>query len=176
MLELDIRLDTNLRDRAIEAVEKFVATHGTPVSRSQIAGLLQIASNEPDLISRYAGNQKERAEKRLMGMKEGDNKTRLENEVDFWKLVVDLCAGKGAQHAWSLLKQCESEIPTELKCSKPHPSAPSDERDRYQRTKSKQDAWVRQWKCDHCPGFFRHFCAEYLCRKATERGNHNANR
>lgn len=174
MLELDIRLDTDLRDRAIVAVEKFVSTHGTPVSRSQIAGLLQIASNEPDLISKYAGNQKERAEKRLIGMKEGVNKTRLENEVDFWKLVVDLCAGKGAQHAWSLVKQCESEIPTELQSKKPHPSAPRDERDSYQRTKSKQDAWVRQWNRNHYPGFFRHFCAEYLYRITPERGNHHA--
>jgi hypothetical protein len=168
MLELDIRIDTDLRDRAVKAVEAFVREHETPVSRSQIAGLLQIASNEPNLIAKFADNQRQRAEKRLIGMRDGPNKSRLESEVEFWKLVTSLSVGKGGNIPWSLAKQCESEIPAELQCNKPPPSAPQEERDSYQRTKSKQDAWVRQWIRDHYPAFFRRFCAEYLCRMPPE--------
>lgn len=171
MLELDIRIDTTLRDRAIEAVKKFVATHGTPVSRTQIAGLLQIAGNEPGLISRYAGNQKERAENRLEGMKDGDNRTRLENEVDFWKLVVDLCAGKGGQHAWSLAQEYEKQMPDHLKnLVKPHPTDKSG-REIYNRVMTERNQREKQWNRDHYPGFFRHFCAEYLYRMPLEQGN-----
>lgn len=171
MLDLDIRIDTDLRDRAVNAVEKFVNLHRTPVSRTQIAGLLQIAGNEPNLLAKFAGNQKERAEKRRDSLKDSDPKRqRFGDEIDFWTLIVGLCAGKGTQHEWSLAKQCESEIPAELRCKKPHPSAPREERDSYQRTKSKQDTWVRQWNRDHYPAFFRHFCAEYLCHMPPEKG------
>ncbi|MDW8266678.1 MAG: hypothetical protein RMJ52_15250 [Gemmataceae bacterium] len=168
MLELDIRIDTDLRDRAVEAVKEFVKKHGTPVSRTQIAGLLQIAGNEPGLISRYAGNQKERAEKRLIGMKEGDNKTRLENEVDFWKLVVDLCVGKGSQHDWSLAQECEKQMPDHLKnLVKPHATDKSG-RETYNRLMAERNQYEKQWNRDHYPSFFRHFCAEYLYRMPPE--------
>jgi hypothetical protein len=170
MLDLDICIDTELRDRAVKAAEEFTATKGYPVSRTQIAGLLQIAGNEPHLISKFAGNQKERAQKRLTGMRDNDPKAgRFGDEIDFWTLVVDLCAGKGAQRDWSLARQCESEIPAEMQCKKPHPSAPREERDNYQRTKLNQEAWVRQWNRDHYPAYFRHFCAQYLYRMPPEK-------
>jgi hypothetical protein len=169
MLDLDIRIDTDLRERAVKAIEEFTGTKGHPVSRTQIAGLMQIAGNEPHLISKFASNQKERAEKRRDSLKDSDPKRqRFGDEIDFWALIVGLCAGKGLQHTWSLAKQCESEIPAELQCKKPHPSAPHEERDSYQRTKSKQDAWVRQWNRDHYPAFFRHFCAHYCYRMPPE--------
>src|SRR4051794_30018040 len=116
MLELDVEIDTDLRDRAVRAVEDFVRDNGTPVSRSQIAGLIQVAANEPDLLGRFAGNQKDRAEKRAADMKEGDRKRALQAEVAFWELVRLLCEGKGAKCSWSLLQAREAAaVPPDLK-------------------------------------------------------------
>jgi hypothetical protein len=171
MLDLDIRIDTDLRDQAVNAVEGFVNAHGTPVSRTQIAGLLQIAGNEPDKISDFAGKQKERAEKRLDGMKEGDNRTRLENEVEFWKLVTSLSVGKGGNIPWSLAQECEKELPAHLKnLAKPHPTDKSG-REVYNRLTAEKGQRARQWNRDHYPAFFRHFCAQYCYCMPPERGS-----
>ncbi len=168
MLDLDIHIDTDLRDRAINAVEETVTAHGTPVSRTQIAGLYQIAGNEPELIAKFAGNQKQRAEKRLNGMKDGDTKTRLENEVEFWKLVTSLSVGVGGNIAWSLAHECEKALPADLKnLVKPHPTDKSG-REAYNRLTADKSRRERQWNRDHYPGFFRHFCAQYLYRKPPE--------
>jgi len=174
MLEIDIRIDTDLRDRAFHAVDAFVDAHGAPVSRTQIAGLLQIAFNEPDKISQFAGNQKERAEKRLIGMKEGDNKTRLENEVEFWKRVTSLSGAKGGAIPWSLAQECEKEMPAHLKnLVKPHPTDKSG-REAYNRLIAEKERRARQWNRDHYPAFFRHFCAHYCYRMPPERGSQHA--
>jgi hypothetical protein len=171
MLEIDIRIDTDLRDRAINTVETFVKEHETPVSRTQIAGLLQIAGNEPELIAKFAGNQKERAEKRLKGMKEGDNRTKLEKEVEFWKLVTSLSVGVGGNIPWSLAQECEKALPANLKnLVKPHPTDKSG-RETYNRLTVEKRRRERQWNRDCYPGFFRHFCAEYLYRMPPERGS-----
>lgn len=173
MLDLDIRIDTDLRSQAVNAVEEFVQAHGTPVSRSQIAGLMQIAANEPDKISKFAGNQKDRAEKRLKGMKEGDTKTKLENEVEFWKLVTSLSVGVGRNTPWSLAQECEKDMPAELKnLVKPHPTDKSG-REAYNRLIAEKSRRERQWNRDHYPAFFRHFCAHYCYRMPPERGSQN---
>jgi hypothetical protein len=171
MAELDIEIDTDLRERAITAVEEFVRDHGTPVSRSQIAGLMQIAANEPRLLAQFAGNQKERAEKRAAGLREGERKVELEAEVAFWERVKLLSEGKGAKCPWSLLQAREAAVPATLKLEKLPPGAALSREDRAKRDQKKRDLeeWERQWNLGHYAGFFRHFCAHYLYRHPPEK-------
>jgi hypothetical protein len=169
MLDLDVRIDTELLERAVAEVDGFVNKHGTPVTRTQIAGLQQIAVNEPDKIANFASKQKERAEKRLQGIKESDPKyQKFQSEIVFWAMVSNLCSGKGAQVSWSLLKLREQEMPADYRLDKPHPSAPAEERNRFHQIQSQKAQWERRWNRDHFPAFFRHFCAHYKYRKPAK--------
>lgn len=180
MHDLDIRIDTELRDRAVRAAEEFTRTNGHPVRRTQIAGLMQIASNQPDKISKFAGNHKQRADKRLLELEERARRrelsekdlasqARLASEVEFWKLVTHLSAGAGGNIPWSLAQECEKEMPAHLKnLVKPHPSDKSG-RETYNRLTAERRSREQQWYRDHYPGFFRHFCAEYCYRMPPEK-------
>jgi hypothetical protein len=168
MPPLDVEIDTVLREKALQAVEAFVCQHGTPVSRTQIAGLMQVASNEPSLLSRFAGSQKNRAEKRAAGPK-----TELTAEIAFWALVQSLGEGKGAKCPWSLLQEREAALQhrPDLHLDKLPPGAllSREDRDRRDQKRRDREAWVRSWDREHYPGFFRHFCAHYVFRMPPEK-------
>lgn len=170
MLELDIQIDTELRARAVSAAETFIRASGTPVSRAQIAGLVQIAANEPGLLSRFAGSQRDRAEKRAAGMREGDRKAELQNEVAFWELVRMLCEGQGKNCSWSLLQVREAVLDAP-RVEKLAPGTALSKEDRARRDEKKKAAedWERAWARDHYTGFFRHFCAHYVYRLPTDK-------
>ncbi len=173
MLELDIEIDTELREKALEAIDEFVRAHGTPVLRSQIAGLLQVASNEPGLLSRFAGTQKDRADKRAAGLCDGDRKTELTAEIAFWALVRLLSEGKGAKCPWSLLQAREAALrgrPDLHLPALPAGAALSrEERDQRDQKRRELEAWARQWDREHYTGFFRHLCAHYLFHMPREK-------
>jgi hypothetical protein len=173
MPELDVEIDGDLLRRAVESVDGFVNVHRTPVSRSQIAGLLQIACNEPGLLSRYAGNQKERAQKREASVR-NERKADFQDEIEFWKLVQGLCEGKGKGHAWSLLQAREAAEPAGLKLEKLAPGTALTKQDQERRKQTEADrrAWARRWDLDHYAAFFRHFCAHYLYRMPPPAGKH----
>lgn len=171
MSELDIAIDTELRERALQAVNDFVRDHGTPVARAQMAGLLQVAANEPDLLDSFAGNQKTRAEKRLAGMNEGPRRTALVAEAAFWDLVRQMSKGKGAKVPWSLLQAREAAVPDERKVEKLPPGTALTKEQREQRLQKEKELkeWLLQWDLDRYAGFFRHFCAHYLYHLSFEK-------
>jgi hypothetical protein len=162
-MELDIAIDTELRERALEAVRTFLAGHGTPVSRSQIKGLLQVAANEPTLLDRYAGKQKERAQKRELSVRE-DRRDAFRNEAQFWELIQLLCQGRPPKAAWSLEQMRAGLLPAEYVLAALPPGArlSPEEQSARGRKKTLREEWERRWNRDYYPGFFRHFCAEYL--------------
>jgi hypothetical protein len=171
MPEIDVEIDTDLRERAIKAVEDFVGSNDTPVSHTQIAGLMQVAANEPRLLPRFAGKQKERAERRADDLREGEHKKKLVAEAAFWELVKQLCEGKGAKCLWSLLQAREKAVPESLRLEKlpPGTALSRDERDKRDRKKKELEEWERAWDLGHCTGFFRHFCAHYLYCMSSEK-------
>jgi hypothetical protein len=166
MTDRDVEIDTNLRQRAIDAVESFVRDKGTPVTRAQIAGLMQIAVNEPHVLGDFAGKQKERARKRADDLKEGGLKDLLEAQIDFWERVKLLSEGKGAKCPWSLLQAREAAIPEERKLEMlpPGTALSPTQREERERKKRELEAWKHEWDVAHYGGFFRHFCAHYLYR------------
>jgi hypothetical protein len=171
MPELDVEIDTDLRERAARAVEEFVGANGIPVSRAQLTGLMQVAANEPGLLSRFAGNQKERAQRRATPMKEGDRKAQLLAEAAFWDLVKLLCEGKGARCPWSLVQAREAALPESRRLEKlpPGTALSAGEREKRDRKKKELEEWERAWDLGHYTGFFRHFCAHYLYRMPPEK-------
>lgn len=174
MADIDVEIDTVLREKAIHVVDEFVRSHDTPVSRSQIAGLLQVASNEPSLLSRFAGSQKDRAKKRADGLREGDRKEeKMQAEVAYWALVQELSEGKGAKCPWSLLQAREAALQArpDLHLEKLPPGAKLSSEDRKRRDEKQAvlKTWERQWNREHYLGFFRHFCAHYLFLMSAEK-------
>ena len=171
MLNLDVVIDTDLRERAISAVEKYIADYqpyrdprDPVVSRSQVTGLMQIALNEPGKLGQFAGKQKQRAEDRAEGRGEGDQKKKLLDQAAFWELVRTLCEGLGARCLWSLLQAKKAAIPLALILEKlpPGTALSSEDRAKRERKKGELEAWEREWDHDYVPGFFRHFCADYM--------------
>src|SRR4051812_26027934 len=92
--ELDVLIDGAWRQRACHAAEEFIRNHGAHVHRAQIAGLLQIAVNEPRLLAPFAGKQKDRAQKREESVKNPEHRAQLAAEVLFWEYVQNLAEGK----------------------------------------------------------------------------------
>ena len=157
--------DTVYRDKAIEIVDGFVAEHGeygTPVDRSQIHGLRQIAIQQPGVIKSFADHQRGRVEKKLetAGQK---SRPKLETQAAFWKLIADLCEPR--KLPWSPATEAESQIPAELRSenipAKVKGMTPED-RGRRNRLAKEQREWLERWNTDHVPAFFQRFCTHYL--------------
>jgi hypothetical protein len=165
VLQHDVLADTVLRERASAAVDGLVQAHGYPVERAQVAGLRQVAANEPRLLKGFADKQKERADKRYQETRRQD----FEHESRFWELVADLCAGSQPRHPWSLAQEAEAALPPELrdvrapaggKQSAAEQAALRTRRDERQQRLQAWFAWAY-------PAFFQHFCAHYLYRMST---------
>jgi hypothetical protein len=162
MSELDVLADTDFRERAIAAVEKFIATYGCPVARSQIAGLRQIAAHEPRLLPDFAGKQKMRADKRYLDSNQKNE--HYAHESRFWELIVNLCNGTQPKHPWSLAQARDQALPGGLRVEKQAPGArlSKEEQAALKQRKDDRERWLRRWEQEHYPIFFQRFCAHYL--------------
>jgi hypothetical protein len=172
MPELDIVADTELRERAIAAAADFVRHHGYPVARSQIAGLLQIAGNEPGRLSDFCGKQRERALRRKETTTRAERQAHYQAEADFWSLVQQLAAGVGAKVPWSLRKLRDSAArPADCTVTPLEAGAKLTREQQAARKETERRArhWEQEWDRDHYPIFVRHFCAEYLHHKPPEK-------
>jgi hypothetical protein len=139
MAELDVLGDTTLYDAAVRAAVEIIADKGHPVTRAQIAGLRQIAANEPKELITFAEHQRTRAAKR-----------HNDSEAAFWERVKILCGEKAPKNGWCLGQLRNSEIPAEL--------------DQQARKKQREE-----WDREYFPVFFQHFCAEYLHKMPPEK-------
>ena len=156
MAELDIEIETTLREQAIAALEAYFREVGPgPVTRSQIHGLLHIAVNEPGKVADFAGGQKTKAEKR-----------GREAEGKFWDVVSSVCKGSKSPlrgHHWSLKGLRDASLPTAL--NEPAAAGTSrEEQEANRRRKRDRVLWDERWQRDHVGPFFRHFAAHYLYR------------
>lgn len=156
MNQVNVRADTELRDRAIEAVESFVAQYDYPVSRSQITHLRQIAANEPAFLIEYANHQQSRVSKQLASVTGTTKRHKLESEKAFWELIKTLCIGRPPTFSWSLLQAQELLLPTKLRIS-PLPSGAKLARTEQESRKQaieKVKRWKQEWDKAHFPLFF----------------------
>lgn len=170
MVELDVLADTVFRDEAAKAVDAFVSRHVCPVERAQIAGLRQIAANEPGKVLDFAKHQRDKAAKKLEGTKNEQKRARLDGEVAFWDLVSRLCgtSGTGPAH-WSLASLAEETASPDCRVGKkPHGSAPAEEHKRYNDARDRLAKWRKLRQSEDYPVFFARFCAHYLYRMSQQ--------
>jgi len=173
MPELDILADTELRDRAVGSVDQFAQERGCPVSRAQVAGLRQIAAQEPGMLPSFANKQKMRSDKRYADS--GKKNERFVHESRFWELVAQLCNGTQPRQPWSLTQARDAALPAELRQQKQAPGAhlSKEEQAALKQQKDDRDRWLKRWEAEHYPLFFQHFCAHYLYRLATTQHEEN---
>ena len=166
MVNLDILADTVFRDEAAKAVDAFVHEHDCPVKRAQIAGLRQIAANEPARLLEFGKHQREKAARRLEATRRDDKRAEFEGQIAFWDLVSRLCgASGGGETSWSLSKLAEEQAPADCRgVHRPPGNAPAEEHRAYREAKARADAWQAQRKAEDYPVFYQRFCAHYLYR------------
>jgi hypothetical protein len=183
MVNFDIAADTGLGQRALEAAATFVADAVSdpvekedewPISRSQIAGLRQIASIEPSKVKEFADNQRTKAANRLEGTTREDKKRKLENEVNFWLLVKALCDGGPAARGFSLADLRKQAVRERYPDESLPPGAQLTAAQQAERKAQKDERlrWERDWDHGGFSTFFQRFCAELVFR-LTERTTGN---
>jgi hypothetical protein len=168
-LGLEIEADTDLRERAVAAVDSFVEKHGCPVARAQIAGLRQVAANEPGELVDFAENQRRRADARMQ-LARGDRQEHFAAEASFWELVRALCNGTAPKYPWSLTQARDQALPAGLRVEKQPPGArlSKEEHAAIKERKDRRDAWHRRWESGRYAAFFQRFCAHYLYHLARQ--------
>jgi hypothetical protein len=167
MTLLDLLSDTTYRDRAVRELHPLVQNaREFPVETSQIHGLRQIARQQPARVSEFARHQKERAERKYEIASE-TTKLKLEAEIAFWTLVINLCGASTSD--WSVLKEGRDRLPEELReenIPEKQSGMTPEERTRRNELKERQRDWLNQWINEHIPVFFQRFCTQCLYRKA----------
>jgi hypothetical protein len=136
------------------------------VKRSQIEGLRQLASNEPSKVLDFAKHQRERAERR----NEQRHSPGLDDEIAFWKLVVEVCGTATTSTVpWSLRKFAQELAPSDCHVpSRPPGSAPPEQHKAYREAKERARHWEDQRIAEDYPAFFQRFCAHYLYLLANQ--------
>ncbi len=173
MLEIDIAADTELGQRAIEAVDRYIRDNASgpfqkaedwPISRAQIAGLRQIAVNEPAMVGEFANHQRTKVQAKLDTTTNEKRRQELEAEIAFWELVRELCDGKPPKFSWSLTQARDQALPAELREEKQPPGTQMTKEQQAARKnkRERRERWQRQWDLDHYPAFFQRFCIHYL--------------
>ena len=173
MLDIDIAADTELGQRAIEAVDRYLRENGVgpfreekdcPISRSQIAGLRQIAQNEPAKVREFAEQQRKKAKAKLDTTTNEERQRELKAEIAFWELVRGLCEGKPPKFSWSLTQARDQALPAELQDEKQPPGAhlTKEQQAARKHKREQRERWQRQWELDHYAAFFQRFCVHYL--------------
>jgi hypothetical protein len=156
-------------------VRDFCREHGFPVERSQMAGLRQIAGNEPGLLKEFLDHQRDRAQRRFQSS--GQRNEKFAAEIKLWDLVGQLCAGRPPRCEWSLEQDASAAVPAELRTEKLPPGAKlsREEQGARRQRDAARDKFLAEWRLRAYPLFFQHFCAEYLYRKATHSGEEGSN-
>ena len=163
MTLIDFLSDTVYRQQAVKQLRQLLGKNKKfPVEPSQIHGLRQIARQEPGRVKGFADHQRKRAE-RKRETASVNAQQRLESEIDFWTLVVNLC--NGTTSAWSVIQERDSRIPVDLQ-NKPDMSR----RERGE-IRERRDEWCKRWDNEHIPAFFERFCTHCLfCIAKAEMG------
>ncbi len=173
MLEIDIAVDTDLSQRAIEAVQQYVRQRAEesyrspddwPIRRSQISGLCQITMKEPRRVGEFAERQRKKAAAKLETITKEERRAELEAEIAFWEQVKGLCDGRPPRFTWSLAQARDQALPAELQEEKQPPGArlTKEQKEARKQKREKRERWQRQWESDHYAVFFQRFCAHYL--------------
>jgi hypothetical protein len=157
--------DTTFSVQAAAAVDGFMHTNGCPVKRSQISGLRQIATNQPSRVKDFAEHQRRRAERRMQNASR-HAQDKIQKEVDFWKLIANLCDGRPPRCSWSLQQEAEAALPEHLKVAPTVPGGKLTKEEQAQRaaTKKQQHDWLVSCKDQYHRAFFQRFSAHYLYR------------
>ena len=165
MAAVDVLADTLFGDQDTVAVDWFVGAHEFPVRNSQIAGLQQVAINEPWRVKEFADTQRKRAEKKFERASPGAQQA-IGDEIAFWNLVSELCEGKARHAPSSLLQRAEAMLPADLRLGDVAPKSQLTMEERAERTalKERRQQWLDAWRKEHYPAFFRRFCAHYRYR------------
>lgn len=169
MSTLDLLSDTVYREQACERLDDLLDDRQRfPVSRAQLYGLRQIARQQPLEVREFARHQRTRAERKSKTA--SGQEADLDAEIDFWKLVGDLCdstsgwsvRGEGLEHAPA--EHREENIPP-----KRAGMTPAERALRKQLTSGRRE-WLKNWDREHIPAFFERFCLEALYREGTRGG------
>lgn len=178
MTILDLLSDTVYRDQAVKKLHPLVQNATEfPVETSQIHGLREIARQQPASVSSFARHQKERAERKYEIASEM-TKLKLEEEIAFWTLVINLCGSPNSD--WSVRKEGHAHLPEELReknIPEKRPGMTQEEQTHRNALKERQREWLNRWVNEHIPVFFQRFCTQCLYRKAImeERWKDNKN-
>uniref|UniRef100_A0A7C2C4U7 Uncharacterized protein n=1 Tax=Thermus islandicus TaxID=540988 RepID=A0A7C2C4U7_9DEIN len=155
MLEIDIAADTELGQRAQEAVKQYLRQHGEewyrcsddwPIARSQISGLRQIALNEPRQVAAFAEHQRQKAEAKHKTTKKEERQAELEAEIAFWELIKQLCDGKPPKVPWSLTQARDKALPAELQEERQPPGAKltKEQQEARKQKQAQRESWLRR--------------------------------
>lgn len=166
MRDVDILLDTDLADIAVQQASTFLETlpnqfdneKDWPISRTQLSGLRLIAANEPHRLAAFAGKQREKVK---------GNEQKAENARRFWQLVENLCNRNSPE--WSLEKHIGDQMPDELQEQRVEPGTrlTKEEQAERKRQKTMRDTWLDEHRRHIYPRFFGRFCAHLLCELAN---------
>ncbi len=173
LYDVALVVDGELGRRAIQAVDEYLKEYGDteyraerdwPISRSQIAGLRQIAATEPSKVASFASHQQKKVEKRLEQTRREERQRELEAQIAFWKMVKGLCEGKPPRAPWSLAQECDQAMPPELReeLSSPDAKPSAQERTARKQTRRLREHWQDAWRREIYPAFFGRFCVHYL--------------
>lgn len=163
MTLVDLLSDTVYRQQAVEQLYQLLGSDTQfPVESTQIYGLRQIARQEPEKVKVFADHQRKRAERKCETASQNAQQ-RLESEIEFWTLVVNLC--HETTDRWSVIRERNSHIPVNLQNR-------SDMSRRERREiGERRNEWCEQWDNEHIPAFFERFCTHCLfCVAKAEMG------
>lgn len=171
-ITVDVNIDTWLADKARTAVDYYIK-NALPerlpdpdkwaVKASQIKGLQQIARQQPERLKDFAEKQLDKATKRAQ---QGSDEARAREEqvMAFWKLVLELVAGRAAGFGWSLEAARSAAMPQHLRQVPQGKAATREEQEARRMQKEERERWEQMWNAAHVPAFFRMFCIHYLYR------------
>lgn len=163
MMQVDLLSDTTYRQQAVEQLNQLLGNSSKfPVESTQIYGLRQIARQEPEKVKEFAEHQGKRAERKCETASV-NARQRLEFEIEFWTLVVNLC--NGPTSSWSMIQERDSRIPANLQ------NRPGMSRRERREIGERRDEWCERWDNEHIPAFFERFCTHCLyCIAKAEMG------
>jgi hypothetical protein len=170
-VEIDLLADNQLREEAIRTIEVFPQQHYLSIKRKQIAGLRQLAANEPQKMAQFALTHQTRAEKRLEKHPSPNAVSNLEAEIEFWKIVTQICKDQTLAGHWNLQATIEQRIGPRPKLARiagnltpEQQRQRADERKQVEVAQREWDAARRELFEQLCDVFFQHFCIHYLYR------------
>ncbi len=154
MTLVDLLSDTVYCQQAVKQLHQLLdGADEFPIKAAQIYGLRQIARQEPEKVKVFADHQRKRAERKCETASKNAQQ-RLESEIEFWTLVVNLC--NGTTFNWSVIQERDSRIPANLQ------NISDMSRRERREIRERRDEWFEQWDNEHIPAFFERFCTHCL--------------